>query len=104
PGILPTSRPPTVYARMKSSMSATPEASAGGLVRGLVVRQADNLLLILVTLWAGSMWAVGFIAAPALFDLIPDRAMAGSIAGRLFHTVHWIGLAAGAYVLLHAAL
>ena len=40
-------------------------------------RQAESLLLILVTLWAGALWTVGFVVAPALFKLIPDRAMAG---------------------------
>lgn len=85
-------------------MSATSEASPGELLRSLIGRQADNFLLVLVTLWAGALWTVGFIVAPTLFDMLSERALAGSIAGRLFQTVNWIGLAVGGYVLLHAVV
>lgn len=73
-------------------------------VRGLFARQTANLLVLLVTLWAGALWTVGFVVAPALFAMLPDRALAGTVAGHLFQSVHWIAVVAGGYVLLFALL
>lgn len=86
---------------MKSSTSATSDGLTA-TARGLLARQAEALLLILVTLWAGALWTVGFLVAPTLFQWIPERALAGSIAGNLFASVHWIAVVAGAYVLSFA--
>ena len=55
---------------------------------------------ILLTLWMGSLWAVGFLVAPALFALLDDRALAGTIAGNLFTKVGYIGLVCGSGLLL----
>ena len=71
------------------------------MVRGLVVRQLDNLVLVLVVFWAGALWTVGFVVAPVLFELIPERALAGSIAGRLFQSTWWISFFVGGCVLAH---
>jgi len=64
-----------------------------------VRRLSEHLLIVLVTLWVGAMWAVGYIVAPTLFAMIGERALAGNIAGRLFALVGWIALASAAYVL-----
>ena len=45
--------------------------------------------------WLGEMAAIGFIAAPALFSLLP-RADAGLVAARLFELDATVGVAAGA--------
>lgn len=47
---------------------------------------------ILLTIWIGGMWAIGFIVAPTLFSIIDDRALAGTIAGRLFLIINFIGI------------
>jgi len=47
---------------------------------------------ILLTLWVGGLWAVGYIVAPALFANLDDRALAGTLAGTLFGIMAWIGL------------
>lgn len=60
---------------------------------------ADHLLLVLVTLWVGTMWSIGYIAAPTLFSTISDRGLAGAVAGRLFSVVGWIGIACAVYVM-----
>lgn len=62
-------------------------------------RFSEHLLLVLITLWVGAMWAVGYIVAPTLFGMLPDRMLAGNIAGRLFGFVAWIGIGASVYVL-----
>jgi len=61
---------------------------------------ADALQSIAVTLWVGGMWAIGFIVAPLLFARVPDRALAGLIAGTLFTYVAFLGIACAAYLLV----
>jgi hypothetical protein len=61
---------------------------------------ADALQSIVITLWAGALWAVGFIAAPVLFSQLPSRALAGLLAGKLFTIVAWGGIACAAYLLV----
>jgi hypothetical protein len=61
---------------------------------------ADALQSITVTLWAGALWAVGFVAAPVLFSQLPSRALAGFVAGKLFTIVAWGGIACAVYLLV----
>ncbi len=49
--------------------------------------------------WAGLMAGIGFVAAPALFALLP-RPDAGRVAARLFLTDAYAGLALGIVLLL----
>jgi hypothetical protein len=55
---------------------------------------------VLLTLWVGGLWAIGFIAAPILFAVIEDRALAGTLAGEMFRAMAWIGLLCGGLLLL----
>lgn len=66
-------------------------------------RLADHLAVLLVTFWIGAMWAIGYLVAPTLFSMLPDRSVAGSIAGRLFTLVAWVGMGASAYLMLFMA-
>ncbi|MDC8756297.1 DUF4149 domain-containing protein [Janthinobacterium fluminis] len=43
-----------------------------------------RLRVVVATLWAGSLWTVGYLVAPTLFATLSDRALAGSIAGSMF--------------------
>ena len=61
---------------------------------------AEGLHAIAVTLWVGALWTVGLMVVPTLFRFVPDHALAGSIAGRLFMYTALLGLACGAYLLL----
>jgi predicted cobalt transporter CbtA len=67
-------------------------------------RLGEHLLVVLVTLWVGAMWTVGYVVAPTLFGMIADRTLAGNVAGRLFTLVAWIGLASAVYVLVFQLL
>jgi hypothetical protein len=62
-------------------------------------RVFDAIALISVTLWVGSMWAVGYLATPTLFAMLDDRTLAGNVAGQLFAVVAWIGMAVALYLL-----
>lgn len=66
-------------------------------MRGL----ADALYRIALTAWVGGLWAVGYLAAPVLFAHVPDRQLAGEVAGRLFLLIGWIGLGCAAYAALY---
>lgn len=46
---------------------------------------------ILLTIWVGGMWAVGYIVTPVLFQML-DKPVAGNVAGQLFTIVSYIGL------------
>jgi|SRR6478672_3868743 len=56
--------------------------------------------LLIVTLWAGSLWTVGYLVAPTLFATLADRALAGTIAGSLFRVQAWLSLACGIVLLI----
>lgn len=55
---------------------------------------------LLLTLWIGGMWAVGYLATPVLFNALDDRQLAGMLAGKLFSAINIIGLLAGVLLLL----
>ena len=59
---------------------------------------------ISLTLWVGSLWVAGFLAAPTLFAVLDDRVLAGTIAGNLFTKVSYIGLVCAVVLLLLNAL
>ena len=54
-----------------------------------------------ITLWAGGLWSVGYLVAPLLFSALDDRTLAGTLAGRMFHGIAWVGIACGAFLLLY---
>lgn len=48
--------------------------------------------VLLTALWAGSLWSVGYLAAPTLFATLSNRMLAGSIAGSLFRAEAWLSM------------
>ena len=51
--------------------------------------------LLVAALWAGSLWAVGYLVAPTLFATLDDRKLAGSIAGAMFYVEAMVSLGCG---------
>lgn len=49
---------------------------------------------VLLTLWAGGLWAICGIAAPTAFAVL-ERSAAGALAGRLFEIAAWGGAVIG---------
>ena len=47
---------------------------------------------VILTLWAGSLWTICAIAAPAAFAVL-ERSAAGRLAGTLFQIATWLGAA-----------
>ena len=52
----------------------------------------ERIRLLIVTLWVGSLWAIGYLAAPTLFATLYDRVLAGTVAGSLFRTEAWVSV------------
>lgn len=57
---------------------------------------------ILLTLWVGGLWSVGYLAVPVLFHSLNDRRLAGEVAGQMFSILSLVGLVCGAILLLRA--
>lgn len=62
-------------------------------------RFAEALQSVAATVWVGGMWVAGFMVAPLLFAQLPDRTLAGMVAGKMFSLVSWTGLACAVYLL-----
>lgn len=56
--------------------------------------------LLIAALWAGSLWTIGYLAAPTLFATLFDRVLAGTIAGNLFRAESWLSVICGALLLV----
>ena len=63
----------------------------------------SRLNLIVITLWVGALWATG-LSAYVLFDSLQDKQLAGSLAGKLFTVVSYIGMVSGFYLLIQRLL
>ena len=61
----------------------------------------DGLPGVMLVLWIGGLWAIGYVAAPVLFSSLDDKQLAGMLAGNLFEWMAWIGMAAGSFLLVH---
>lgn len=55
---------------------------------------------LLLTLWVGSLWAIGYIAVPMAFVTLGDLTLAGNYAGKLFSAVNILGLGCGTVLLV----
>jgi hypothetical protein len=55
---------------------------------------------LLLTLWVGSLCAIGYIAVPMAFATLGDVTLAGNYAGKLFSTVSILGLGCGSVLLI----
>ncbi|HXA46959.1 MAG TPA: DUF4149 domain-containing protein [Burkholderiaceae bacterium] len=56
--------------------------------------------VLIATLWVGSLWAIGYLAAPTLFATLFDRVLAGTIAGSLFRSESWLSVVCAILLLI----
>jgi hypothetical protein len=64
-------------------------------------RIADGFAVLLMTAWVGSLWAIGYLAAPVLFYTLDDKQLAGLLAGKMFTWVAYLGMFCAFYLLIH---
>src|SRR5215213_10368071 len=61
---------------------------------------SEALYAIALTLWIGGLWAIGGLVAPTLFHSVPERALAGMLAGKLFMLIAYVGVGCALYLLV----
>jgi hypothetical protein len=61
----------------------------------------EGLAVLASCAWVGGMWAVGYIATPVLFQSLPDKSLAGMLAGKLFAVTAFMGMVCAAYLLIY---
>jgi len=59
----------------------------------------ERCLQLILAAWAGSLWTICGIVAPSLFAVLPERQVAGELAGYFFRVATWLGLALGSTAL-----
>lgn len=59
---------------------------------------------VLLTLWVGGLWVAGYLVVPTLFAILDDRQLAGRLAGEIFRSMSYVGIAAGIYLLAATAV
>ncbi len=63
-------------------------------------RYWSGLAVLTASAWVGSLWATGYIVAPVLFYSLPDKMLAGMLAGKLFAVTAYVGMICGLYLLV----
>lgn len=66
-----------------------------------MARFLHGLARVTLTIWAGGMWVVGYLAVPVLFNALPDRMLAGMLAGKMFAAMAWVGMLCAVYLLAY---
>ena len=64
----------------------------------------EGLTSLVLVSWIGSVLALGAIAAPVLFSALEDKQLAGLLAGKMFIVGAWVGIVAGAYLLVYSLM
>lgn len=57
--------------------------------------------MLFITAWVGGLWGIGYVAVPVLFQTLPDRMMAGMLAGKMFTLITYIGIVSACYLLAY---
>lgn len=52
----------------------------------------------ITSVWVGGIWVMGYLAVPLLFETLPDRQLAGMLAGKMLSGMAWLGIACAFYL------
>ena len=55
---------------------------------------------LLLTLWVGGLWAIGYLAVPMAYATMGDVSLAGEYAGKLFTAINILGLGCGSVLII----
>jgi hypothetical protein len=61
---------------------------------GRVLGLMEGAYTLLLSMLVGAQCAVGYLVAPILFAVLPERALAGTVAGAVFERLGWCALVA----------
>ena len=56
--------------------------------------------IVLLSAWCGAALLAAAVVAPAAFDVLPTRTMAGALVGRVLPVLFWSGMALALFVAL----
>jgi hypothetical protein len=59
-------------------------------------------IVVMLSLWLGAAIVVAAVVAPAAFAVLPTRALAGALVGRVLPPLFWTGAIVGLVVALHS--
>jgi hypothetical protein len=68
-------------------------------LRGRLQGHLPAARLLVAAFWAGALWVLGYIAAPAVFGLVSGP-LAGDIVGAFLRRLAWISFACAALMLV----
>ena len=51
------------------------------------------------TAWVGGLWGIGYLAVPVLFQTLPDKMLAGILAGKMFALISYLGIVCALYLI-----
>jgi len=60
----------------------------------------SSIATLALTIWLGGLLAIGYLAVPVLFHSLPDKQLAGQLAGAMFNALGYVGLVCGVILLL----
>lgn len=58
----------------------------------MLLRWGERIYVVALALLVGAQVAVGYLVAPALFAVVPERVQAGTIAGEVFARLGWLSV------------
>ena len=73
-------------------------AAAGSTAPSPLASRLKGARLLVAVLWAGALWALGYIAAPAVFAAVPST-VAGDVVAVLLARLAWVSFACAALML-----
>lgn len=66
----------------------------------MIVRPSVLAQIILLAAWLGAALVVSGVVAPAAFDVLPTRALAGAVVGRVLPVLFYSGMALGVAIVV----
>ena len=64
------------------------------------MKYAPAIERLILVIWVGGVWTIGFLVAPTLFGMLESRTLAGNVAGNLFGSISYVGLLCGVMLLV----
>jgi len=62
------------------------------------------LMLVSLVVWIGGLIFFAFVMAPAAFQVLPTRLLAGTLVGNVLSKLHWIAIVSGIVFLISSLL
>ena len=68
------------------------------------MKTGHRLAWLAISLWVGGLWVCGYMVVPIVFQTLPDKQLAGLLAGKIFTAMAYIGMGCALYLLAYYSL